>query len=43
MVLFSTRRKKITVGREGGINTLRSGAETAINKNPEPPGNFPEP
>ena len=38
MLLFSAGRKNITVGRQGGINTLRSGIATAIFEDPEPPG-----
>jgi hypothetical protein len=38
MLLFSTRRKKMTVGRQGGINTLRSGTTTSLFENPEPLG-----
>jgi hypothetical protein len=40
---FSAGRKKITVGRERGINTPRFGITTTIFKNPEPPGKIPEP
>jgi hypothetical protein len=38
MLLFGTVRKKITVGRQGGINTLRSRITTSTFENPEPPG-----
>jgi hypothetical protein len=37
-LLFGAGRKKITVGRQGGINTLRSGPTTATFENPEPSG-----
>jgi hypothetical protein len=37
-LLFSAWRKKITVGRQGGINTLRSGTTTTIFESPEPQG-----
>jgi hypothetical protein len=40
---FSASRKPITIGREGGINTPRSGTTMALFENPEPPGNIPEP
>jgi hypothetical protein len=43
MLLFSAGRKEITVGRQGGINTLKSGTTTAIFENLEPPGEIPEP
>jgi hypothetical protein len=38
MLLFGAGREKITVGRQGGRNTLRSGTTTAIFENSEPPG-----
>jgi hypothetical protein len=38
MLVFGTGKKKITIGRQGGINTLRSGTLMTIFKNPEPPG-----
>jgi hypothetical protein len=38
MLLFGAGRKKVTVGRQGGINTLRSGTTMATFKNPKPPG-----
>jgi hypothetical protein len=38
MLLFGAGRKKVAVGRQGGINTLRSGTTTATFENPEPPG-----
>jgi hypothetical protein len=38
MLLFGTGKKKITIGRQGGINTLRSGTTTAIFENLEPSG-----
>jgi hypothetical protein len=37
-LLFSAGRNKITIGRQGGINTLRTGTITATFKIPEPPG-----
>jgi hypothetical protein len=37
-LLFGAGRKKITAGRQGGINTLKSGIATTIFENPEPPG-----
>jgi hypothetical protein len=37
-LLFGAGRKKKTVGRQGGINTLRSRTTTATFENPEPPG-----
>jgi hypothetical protein len=37
-LLFGAGRKKITVGRQGGINTLRSRSATAIFEILEPPG-----
>jgi hypothetical protein len=43
MILFIAGRKKRTIGREGGINTLRCGTTTTIFENLEPPGNFPKP
>jgi hypothetical protein len=38
MLLFCTGTKKITVGRQGGITTLKSGITTTIFENPEPLG-----
>jgi hypothetical protein len=37
-LLFGTGRKKVTVGRQGGINMLRSRTTTATFEIPEPPG-----
>jgi hypothetical protein len=37
-LLFGAGRKKKTVGRQGGINTLRYGTTTTTFENPEPPG-----
>jgi hypothetical protein len=37
-LLFGVGRKKITVGRQGGINTLRSGTATANFEILDPPG-----
>jgi hypothetical protein len=42
-LLFGAGEKKITVGRQGGINTLRSGSATVTFETPEPPGWIPEP
>jgi hypothetical protein len=42
-LLFGAGRKKIIVGRQGGINTLRSGTSTTIYESPEPPVQIPEP
>jgi hypothetical protein len=38
ILLFSAGRKKITIGRQGGINTLRSGTTAALFENLKPPG-----
>jgi hypothetical protein len=38
MLPFGAGTEKITVGRQGGINTLRSGTTIAIFESPEPPG-----
>jgi hypothetical protein len=43
MLLFGARRNKITVGRQMGIITLKSGIATTIFENPKPPGLIPEP
>jgi hypothetical protein len=43
MLLFGAGRKKVTVGRQGGINTLISRTTTATFENPEPLGQIPEP
>jgi hypothetical protein len=43
MLLFGVGRKKVTIGRQGGINTLRSGTSTTTFENPEPPGQILEP
>jgi hypothetical protein len=40
---FGAGVKKVTVGRQGGINTLRSGSATVAFERPEPPGWIPEP
>jgi hypothetical protein len=40
---FGAGRKKITVGRQGGINTLRSRSAMVTFESPEPPGWIPEP
>jgi hypothetical protein len=40
---FGAGVKKITVGRQGVINTLRSGSTTVTFESPEPPGWIPEP
>jgi hypothetical protein len=37
-LLFGAGRKEVTVGRQGGINTLRSRSATATFEIPEPPG-----
>jgi hypothetical protein len=37
-LLFGAGRKKITVGRQRGINTLRSGTTMAIFESSETPG-----
>jgi hypothetical protein len=37
-LLFGAGRKKITVGRQGGINTLRSRSATVTFEILEPPG-----
>jgi hypothetical protein len=37
-LLFGARRKKVTVGRQGGINTLRSRSATITFEIPEPLG-----
>jgi hypothetical protein len=42
-LLFGAGRKKVTVRRQGGINTLRSRSATATFESPEPPGWIPEP
>jgi hypothetical protein len=42
-LLFGTWEKWITVGRQGGINTLRSRSATVTFESPEPPGWIPEP
>jgi hypothetical protein len=42
-LLFSAGRKKVIVGRQGGINTLRSRSATATFEISEPPGKIPEP
>jgi hypothetical protein len=42
-LLFGAGRKKVTVGRQGGISTLRSRSATATFKILEPPGKIPEP
>jgi hypothetical protein len=38
MLPFGVGRKKVTIGRQGGINALRSGTSTTTFENPEPPG-----
>jgi hypothetical protein len=38
MLPFGVGRKKVTIGRQGGINTLRSGTSTTTFENLEPPG-----
>jgi hypothetical protein len=42
-LLSGTGEKKIIVGRQGGINTLRSGSATVTFETPEPLGWIPEP
>jgi hypothetical protein len=37
-LLFGTERKKVTVGKQGGINTLRSRSATVTFEIPEPQG-----
>jgi hypothetical protein len=37
-LLFGAGRKKVSVGRQGGINTLKSRSATATFVIPEPPG-----
>jgi hypothetical protein len=37
-LLFGAGRKKVTIGRQGGINTLRSRSAMVTFEIPEPPG-----
>jgi hypothetical protein len=40
---LAQEEEEVTVGRQGGINTLRSGSATVTFESPEPPGWIPEP
>jgi hypothetical protein len=42
-LLFGAGRKKVTVGRQGGISTIRSRSATATFEISEPPGKILEP
>jgi hypothetical protein len=42
-LLFGAGEKKVTIGRQGGINTLKSGSATITFESPKPPGWIPEP
>jgi hypothetical protein len=41
-LVFGAGRKKVTVGRQGSINTLKSRSATVTFESPEPPGWIPE-